>query len=135
MVSQSIRRYTAQGSSSGGSSTTTYALIATAAAGGGGVIYWYNSRNQSTAKSDSGKAAPKTNQSNSGNLPLASDPKSPTATFLGGDQGWVDLKLESVEVLSHNTKKFRFALPSEDAVSGLRVACEHCPFNLHSEYY
>lgn len=125
MISQSIRRYAAQGSTSGGPSTTTYALIATVAAGGGGVFYWYNGRNQNTAKSDSGKAAPKSNQSDSSNPPLASDPKPPTATFLGGDQGWVDLKLESVEILSHNTKKFRFALPTEDAVSGLRVACEH----------
>lgn len=124
-MSQSIRRYAAQGSTSGGPSTSTYALIATVAAGGGGVFYWYNGRNQNTAKSDSGKAAPKSNQSDSSNPPLASDPKPPTATFLGGDQGWVDLKLDNVEILSHNTKKFRFALPTEDAVSGLRVACEH----------
>ncbi|KAI4116563.1 MAG: hypothetical protein LQ345_003050 [Seirophora villosa] len=42
--------------------------------------------------------------------------------FTGGDQGWLDLKLESVEELSHNTKKFRFALPNKDDVSGLQVA-------------
>lgn len=130
LISQSIRRYAAQGSTRGGPSTTTYALIATVAAGGGGVFYWYNSRNQNTAKSESGKAAPKSIQSSSSNPPLASDPKPPTATFLGGDQGWVDLKLESVAILSHNTKKFRFALPTEDAVSGLRVACEHRPMSL-----
>lgn len=127
LISQTIRRYAAQGSISGGPSTTTYALIATVTAGGGGVYYWYNSRNQNTAKSESGKAAPKSVHSNSSNPPLASDPKPPTATFLGGDQGWLDLKLESVEILSHNTKKFRFALPTEDAVSGLRVACKHRP--------
>lgn len=45
-------------------------------------------------------------------------------TFTGGDQGWVDLKLESVEEINHNTKKFRFALPEENDVSGLTVACE-----------
>lgn len=50
--------------------------------------------------------------------------KEPTKTFIGGDQGWVDLKLESVDIVNHNTKKFRFALPEADAVSGLEVACE-----------
>lgn len=44
-------------------------------------------------------------------------------TFTGGEQGWVDLKLESVEEVNHNTKKFRFALPEENDVSGLDVAC------------
>jgi cytochrome-b5 reductase len=42
--------------------------------------------------------------------------------FTGGEQGWIDLKLESVENINHNTKKFRFALPKEDDVSGLEVA-------------
>lgn len=45
-----------------------------------------------------------------------------TPAFTGGDQGWVGLKLESVENVNHNTKKFRFALPEEDQVSGLHVA-------------
>lgn len=49
--------------------------------------------------------------------------KFPNKTFKGGDQGWVDLKLESVEEINHNTKKFRFALPDENDVSGLQVAC------------
>ena len=44
-------------------------------------------------------------------------------TFTGGDQGWIDLKLEHVENVNKNVKKFRFALPNEDDVSGLRVAC------------
>ncbi len=44
-------------------------------------------------------------------------------TFKGGDQGWLDLKLESVEQINHNTKKLRFALPDKDDVSGLQVAC------------
>ena len=41
---------------------------------------------------------------------------------MGGDQGFIDLKLESVEELNHNTKKFRFALPNSDDVSGLTIA-------------
>lgn len=40
----------------------------------------------------------------------------------GGDQGFVSLKLEDVEIINHNTKKFRFKLPEEDMVSGLNVA-------------
>lgn len=44
-------------------------------------------------------------------------------TFRGGDQGWIDLKLEKVEEINHNTKRFRFALPDPNDVSGLRVAC------------
>lgn len=40
----------------------------------------------------------------------------------GGDQGFVSLKLEDVEIVNHNTKKFRFKLPEEDMVSGLNVA-------------
>lgn len=45
-------------------------------------------------------------------------------TFTGGDQGFIDLKLESVQNVNHNTKKFRFALPDPDAVSGLPITCE-----------
>jgi len=44
------------------------------------------------------------------------------STFTGGDQGFISLKLESVENINHNTKKFRFAFPEEDAVSGLHIA-------------
>lgn len=40
----------------------------------------------------------------------------------GGDQGFVSLKLEDVEIVNHNTKRLRFALPEEDMVSGLEVA-------------
>jgi cytochrome-b5 reductase len=42
--------------------------------------------------------------------------------FTGGDQGFISLKLESVENINHNTKKFRFALPEDDQVSGLHIA-------------
>ena len=50
-----------------------------------------------------------------------SDAPAPKA-FLGGDQGFIDLKLESVEKVNHNVKNFRFALPSDEHVSGLSVA-------------
>lgn len=44
------------------------------------------------------------------------------AAFTGGDQGWVSLKLEEVEIVNHNSKRFRFRLPEDDMVSGLHVA-------------
>lgn len=49
--------------------------------------------------------------------------KPANSAFKGGDQGFIDLKLESVEEINHNTKKFRFALPDKDDVSGLHIAC------------
>jgi len=48
----------------------------------------------------------------------------PMMIFKGGDQGFVSLKLDSVEPINHNTKRFRFELP-EDGVSGLHVACAY----------
>ena len=44
--------------------------------------------------------------------------------FTGGDQGWVNLKLSDIEILSHNTKRLRFEFPDKEAVSGLHIACE-----------
>jgi cytochrome-b5 reductase len=43
--------------------------------------------------------------------------------FTGGDQGFVSLKLESVENINTNTKKFRFAFDDPESVSGLVIAC------------
>ncbi|KAH6650057.1 hypothetical protein F5144DRAFT_588635 [Chaetomium tenue] len=39
----------------------------------------------------------------------------------GGEQGWVSLKLEEVEVVNHNSKRLRFCLPEDDMVSGVHV--------------
>lgn len=46
----------------------------------------------------------------------------PKKALTGGDQGFVSLKLEEVEIVNHNTKKLRFKLPEDDMVSGLNVA-------------
>jgi cytochrome-b5 reductase len=51
--------------------------------------------------------------------PAAPAPK----VFTGGDQGFVSLKLESVETINTNTKKFRFAFDDPESVSGLVIAC------------
>ncbi|KAL9043972.1 MAG: hypothetical protein Q9214_002858 [Letrouitia sp. 1 TL-2023] len=50
-----------------------------------------------------------------------SSDKASNIVFKGGDQGFVALKLESVEQINHNTKKFRFAFPNPDDVSGLHT--------------
>jgi cytochrome-b5 reductase len=52
--------------------------------------------------------------------PAAPAPK----VFTGGDQGFVSLKLDNVETINHNTKKFRFAFEDPESVSGLVIACE-----------
>lgn len=46
--------------------------------------------------------------------------KKPNPAFT--NQGFFDLKLDSVETINHNTKKFRFALPEKEQVSGLETA-------------
>lgn len=65
---------------------------------------------------------------NSG-IATAESPKQRESVFVGGDQGWVDLKLASVEEVSHNTKRLRFEFPDKEKVSGLAVACMllNCP--------
>jgi len=47
------------------------------------------------------------------------------AAFKGGDQGFISLMLEKVEEINYNTKKYRFALPEKDDVSGLHIACAY----------
>jgi cytochrome-b5 reductase len=47
----------------------------------------------------------------------------PKKVFTGGDQGFVSLKLDAIENINHNTKKFRFSFEDPEAVSGLQIAC------------
>ena len=61
-------------------------------------------------------------------FPKPGPTKPAEGAFKGGDQGFLSLKLENVETVSHNTKKLRFALPDPDMVSGLMVTCK----SLHS---
>ena len=114
-----MRPYTDQGPARGRPNYTFYALVGVACLGGGTATYYLTDQLTGAAKSRY-TAKP--------NSPSASDTKPTTSTFVGGDQGWLDLKLESVEQINHNTKKFRFALPTEDSVSGLHVACRNFPY-------
>lgn len=56
----------------------------------------------------------------------AEAPKQRQSVFVGGDQGWVDLKLSEAETLSHNVKRLRFEFPDKEKVSGLHIACMFC---------
>lgn len=76
-------------------------------AGGG---YYYYSQGSNAAKKPVGQGQAKVEGAAS------------KSAFTGGDQGFISLKLDSVETINHNTKKFRFALPEEDQVSGLKIA-------------
>lgn len=101
--SQSYRTYASKASTSPTTTATPW-IVAAAAAGTGlfGYTYLGNQRNVHAEAAASDKKA-----------------------FKGGDQGFISLKLVDVSDYNHNTKKFKFALPEDDMVSGLSVACKH----------
>ncbi|PMD61621.1 putative NADH-cytochrome b5 reductase 2 [Hyaloscypha bicolor E] len=113
------RRYATE-PSSGGSNTLLYAGAAALLAGGG---YYYYSQGDNAAKV---KGAAKDAEAKAKDAVAAGKAKlegiSAKSAFKGGDQGFISLKLESVEDVNHNTKKLRFALPENDQVSGLVIA-------------
>jgi F0F1-type ATP synthase membrane subunit c/vacuolar-type H+-ATPase subunit K len=98
--SQSARQYSSE-APKGKSLAPVYLAVGLAGVGAG--LYRYNS-GAATAVAEAPKDRPK--------------------VFTGGDQGWVDLKLSNIEILSHNTKRLRFEFADKEAVSGLHVACE-----------
>lgn len=115
---QTLRRYATdapQTPQNGGSRTAIFAGLAAAAGAGG---YYFYSQGGAAPPTATDKAPPSRDEEKT--IPAVT---SKSAAFTGGDQGWVDLKLESVEQVNHNTKKFRFALPDKDNVSGLQITC------------
>ena len=42
----------------------------------------------------------------------------------GGGPAFLSLQLQSSESVNHNTKKLRFALPTDEHVSGLPLTCK-----------
>ncbi|KAJ5679129.1 Riboflavin synthase-like beta-barrel [Penicillium macrosclerotiorum] len=93
-LKQSFRKYSAEAAPKKANLTPVYVAVGLAGAGAG--FYRYNS----------GAAT----------IDLKDRPK-----VFNGEE-WVDLKLASVETLSHNTKKLRFEFDDKEAVSGLPVA-------------
>lgn len=105
-LNQSVRSYASQGSSSGGLGSSVYVLGAAGAAAGG---YWYYTSTQgSPVVAAKGASSPVT--------------ASGETAFKGGDQGFLSLKLESVEKINQNTIRMRFDLPESDMKSGIPVA-------------
>ncbi|KAE8451390.1 NADH-cytochrome b5 reductase [Mollisiaceae sp. DMI_Dod_QoI] len=113
------RRYATE-PSSGGSNTLLYAGIATVLAGGG--YYFYNQGDNTAKVKGAAKDAEAKAKEAVGAGKAKAEGAAIKSAFTGGEQGFISLKLESVENINHNTKKFRFALPEEDQVSGLKVA-------------
>ncbi|KAJ5444378.1 NADH-cytochrome b5 reductase 2 [Penicillium daleae] len=102
-LKQSFRKYSAEGApkvaeSAPKKSNLTPIYVAVGLAGVGAGLYRYSSSSSSPAA-----------------IKLEDRPK----VFTGD---WVDLKLANIEILSHNTKRFRFEFDDKEAVSGLPVA-------------
>lgn len=124
ILQQPVRTYaTSNSSSSGGLGPVGYGAIA-AVAGLGGYYYYANVKGKAppipNAPVPSQLVGDKAEKSESQQPPPSEDAK----TFLGGDQDFVKLKLDSVEDVNHNTKRFIFSLAKEDHVSGVHVACK-----------
>lgn len=62
---------------------------------------------------------------------VQAESKTPKRIFPGGP-ALFSLPLESSEDVNHNTKLLHFALPSENAISGLPLTCENLNLN-HSK--
>ncbi|KAH0063617.1 ferredoxin reductase-like protein, partial [Aureobasidium melanogenum] len=116
-----VRRYASDAAAKSGSNTLLYSGVAV---GAGVAGYMYSQRAQAEGQhgntNESGAYGQPASKTEEGNIPKqAADP---SKCFTGGDQGFVSLKLMESEVINHNTKRLRFHLPEEGAVSGLTVA-------------
>lgn len=111
-MQQFVRRYaTEPPSAEPAKSSNTMAYIAGAGALAGAGYYFLGG--SPAAKKAEDKVKEATDKLSTGAVKKA---------LTGGDQGFVSLLLEEVEIVNHNTKRFRFKLPEDDMVSGLHVA-------------
>ncbi len=93
-----------------------------AAAIGSGILgYTFLGSSSKTSKTD---GAPSQSTDDKKNINTQKEQAPAGKTFTGGEQGFVDLKLKEIIDYNHNTKRFKFALPDEEHVSGLNVACK-----------
>ncbi|OCT47740.1 NADH-cytochrome b5 reductase 2 [Cladophialophora carrionii] len=116
-VRQSIRGYASEAQAPK-SSSTPY-IVGAAAIGTGILGYSFLGSSSKTSKTD---GAPSQSTEDQKNINQQKE-EAPGKTFTGGEQGFVDLKLKEIIPYNHNTKRFKFALPDEEHVSGLNVAC------------
>jgi cytochrome-b5 reductase len=114
---QSFRGYASEAQAPK-SSSTPY-IVGAAAIGTGILGYNFLGSSSKTSKSD---GPPSQSTDDQKNINKQKE-EAPGKTFTGGEQGFVDLKLKEIIPYNHNTKRFKFALPDEEHVSGLNVAC------------
>ena len=96
-----------------------YAGVATLLAAGG--YYYYNQGDNAAKVKDAAKDAETKAKEFAGSAKDKAEGATGKVALTGGDQGFISLKLESVEKINHNSSKFRFALPEPDQVSGLPI--------------
>ncbi|KAK4181701.1 hypothetical protein QBC36DRAFT_317061 [Triangularia setosa] len=113
-LKRQIRSYATEPTSSKGGNNTL--LYGAAAAGLAGVGYYFLSG--STAANKAQEKVKNASAAVAEKIPGVEAKKA----FTGGDQGFLSLKLEEVEIINHNSKRLRFRLPEDDMVSGLPVA-------------
>jgi len=112
------RRYATEPPKSSSNAAIYSAALAVLAGGG---YYFYNQGDNSQKVADAADKA-RTIADKAEKAGEKGDTTNAKSAFLGGDQGFISLKLDSVENVNHNTKKLRFTLPEKDQVSGLHVA-------------
>ncbi|KAF2215683.1 hypothetical protein CERZMDRAFT_104874 [Cercospora zeae-maydis SCOH1-5] len=111
-LSQHVRRYASEAPKSGGSNGLLLGAVGAAALGGG--YYAFAGTKDPVALAKENTAPAYENMT-----PAQGGP--PDKVFIGGDQGFISLKLDKVEEINHNTKKFIFSFDNPEAVSGLPV--------------
>ncbi|CAP69500.1 uncharacterized protein PODANS_1_11620 [Podospora anserina S mat+] len=115
-LKRQIRSYATDPSPSSKGSNNTLLYGAAAAAGLAGAGYYFLSG--STAANKAQEKVKNASAAVAEKIPGVEAKKA----FTGGDQGFLSLKLEEVEIINHNSKRLRFRLPEDDMVSGLPVA-------------
>lgn len=108
-----MRRYASESTSAGGSNALLYGGIGAGALGGG--YYLYNRQYGYATAPTSAPPSEKEEQ----NVPAKAS--EPSKVFVGGDQGFIPLKLDKVEDINHNTSRFSFKFDDSEATGGLSV--------------
>lgn len=115
----SVRRYATgpEPPKSGGSSLPY--ILGLGAVGAGGYYYYANFLGKAPQIPNLPAPAQEKGQNPQGPSPPSSQD---AKTFMGGDQGFLPLKLAKVEDINHNTKKFIFHLDDPEHIAGLPTA-------------